>query len=44
MKALASWAVLAICLFQDMLWGVIIGVTAFQLHAAFAAAPKEKKA
>lgn len=32
--AAASWTILAICLYQDMLWGVLIGVAAFQAHAA----------
>ena len=46
--AVASWAVLAVCLLQDMLWGVLLGVAAFQLHAAFlapkpAAGAKKKK-
>lgn len=31
--ALASWAVLATCLLKDMLWGVLLGVAAFQMYA-----------
>jgi len=46
--SLASWAVLATCLLQDMLVGVVLGVTAFQLFALLApkqpAAAEEKKA
>ena len=34
-SALASWAILAICLLKDMLYGVVLGIIAFQLHAAF---------
>ena len=33
--AVASWAVLTLCLVQDMLYGVVIGIVGFQLHARF---------
>ena len=33
-SAMASWAVLALCLAKDMLWGVLVGVAAFQRTAA----------
>ena len=36
-SSLASWAVLGVCLSVDMLWGVLLGVAAFQLHAAYEA-------
>ena len=37
--SLASWAVLALCLLKDMLWGASLGIAAFQLYAALAPAP-----
>ena len=31
---MGSWAVLGVCLYKDMLWGVVLGIGAFQVHAA----------
>ena len=42
--SLASWAVLALCLAKDMLWGVLLGVAAFQLHARLLAPAPPKAA
>lgn len=41
--SLASWAVLIVCLAQDMLWGVLLGVAGFQIYAALFA-PKAQAA
>lgn len=39
-SAMASWAVLALCLAKDMLWGVLVGVAAFQAYGRLYPAPK----
>ena len=42
--AAASWAVLALCLYKDMLYGVVLGVAAFQLRDALFGAPTAGRA
>ena len=42
-SAVASWAVLGLCLAKDMLWGVMVGVAAFQAYGLlYPAKPKGK--
>jgi MFS superfamily sulfate permease-like transporter len=43
-SAMASWAVLGLCLAKDMLWGVMVGVAAFQAYGLLYPAAAKGKA